>query len=518
MLEHLKTSGFTMPDLSRSIGTNDISEAGNANNEGCFLQESDTAEALPTPSLTTTSPSDTLRHKAVESSAFEGTPFINSSDYREDPDTHIHLRDSTVVATRGTLTATSDGYADSVAVSAPTSFESTISGGGADVSLTTCEARVAGVFHEHGCVSSVHGLAGIINPTSRARHKENISKLACKGDNAIAESKARLISNAALQRQRELHMFRQPSSLIDLDGCSGELAKHLLDLHFNRQHNAFLITYRPAVVDSLANGGPWINKLLLNAIYYSSAPYSDWDCLRTSQEDVQIGLDHFYRRFKQLLLDEIDKPSLPSATALLLASATLISQGHSSTGWNLSGMAYRMILDLGCHMALGPNYQSANSDSSSSRLRGDVEQEMRKRLYWGAYATDTTQALYLGRACMFATLEARVPLQMLDTFEEMDPWQPYRDQYPSAQSSPPFDPRPARAISTFTTMARLLQISVRVTDLYGIQSIKLSHEALLDRSRSIEWELENWRGTLPVHLQVDPDDATTPPPHQITPQ
>lgn len=66
--------------------------------------------------------------------------------------------------------------------------------------LSPCEARVAGVFHEHGCVSSVHGLAGIMNPTSRERHKENLSKLTRTGQAAIAESKARLISNAALQK------------------------------------------------------------------------------------------------------------------------------------------------------------------------------------------------------------------------------------------------------------------------------------------------------------------------------
>lgn len=385
--------------------------------------------------------------------------------------------------------------------------------------LSPCEARVAGVFHENGCVASVHGLAGIMNPTSRERHKENISKLARKGEAAVAESRARLISNAALQKQREVRMFRQPQNLMDLDGCDPELAKHLLDLHFNRQHFAYLITYRPAIMDSLANGGgAWANKLLLNAIFYSSTLYSDRECLRSDPEDSQSVGMHFYNRFKQLLVDEIQNPSIPSAVALLLASATLISQGRSSAGWSLSGTAYRMIMDLGCHMMLGPDYQSTTSLSSGRRLRRDLEHETRKRLYWGAYVTDATQALYLGRPCMFASVEARVPLQLLDTFEELEEWQPYVDPYAPAHTQPAYSSQPAYGISTFTALARLLQISTKITDLYGIQTIKRSTEALLDRKRSIEWELESWKNDLPAHLRFHPDETPTPPPHQVTPQ
>src|SRR5699024_10024151 len=103
-------------------------------------------------------------------------------------------------------------------------------------------------------------------------------------------------------------------------------------------------------------------------------------------------------------------PSIPTAVALLLTSATLVSKGRSSAGWNLSGVAYRMIIDMGCHLMLGPDYQTNLTAGHSQLLRGDLEQEVRRRLYWGAFVTDATQSLYLGRPCMFATAEARVPL------------------------------------------------------------------------------------------------------------
>lgn len=384
--------------------------------------------------------------------------------------------------------------------------------------LSPCEARVAGVFHENGCVTSVHGLAGIMNPTSRERHKENISKLTRRGQTAIAETKARLISNAALQKQRETRILRQPADLMDLDGCNPDLAKHLLDLHFNRQHYAYLVTYRPALMDSLVNGGgPWVNKLLLNAIFYSGTLYSDRECVQAVPGDDQGGCNHFYTRFRQLLVSEIHKASIPSATALLLMGAALVSRGHSSAGWSFTGIAYRMILDLGCHMMLGPDYQSGVGLGSGRKLRQDLEQEIRKRLYWGAYVTDATQALYLGRPCMFASVEARVPLQPLDTFEELEDWEPYVDPTVPSPSQPVYSPQPAHAVSTFIALARLFQISTRITELYSIESIKLCTEAQVDRKRSIEWELENWHSTIPGHLRFDPDGAYVPPPHQITP-
>lgn len=394
-------------------------------------------------------------------------------------------------------------------------------GNGDGTGLSPSEARVAGVFHENGYVSAVHGLASIMNPTSRAQHKQNIATMTRKGDDAVSSSKARLISNAALQRQREARMFRQPKDMMDLDGTPPELAKHLLDLHFNRQHYAYLITYRPAIMDSIASGGgPFANKLLLNAIFYSTSLYSDRLSLRKDPNDHQSVGQRFYDRFRQLLVDELDKPSIPSALALLLTSVSLVSQGKPSAGWSLSGTAHRMIIDLGCHLMLGPDYESATSTSNERMLRRDLEQEMRKRLYWSAFTTDATQALYLGRPCMFASAQARVPLQLLDTFEELEEWEPYIDPESPGSAPPPYGAQPAHAVSTYSSLVRLLQISTRINDLYGIQCMKYGAECLQTKKESIEKELAKWQNALPAHLRFDPDDmlTITPPPHQITPQ
>lgn len=390
---------------------------------------------------------------------------------------------------------------------------------GGDISLLSPnEARVAGVLHEHGRVSTVHGLAGIMNPTSHETQRSRTSALSRRSQAVIAASKARLISNAAVQKQREARLFAQPRNMMDLDGCDPELARHLIQLHFNRQHYAYLPSYRPAVMDSLGSGdGKWCNKLLLNAIFYSCTIYSDRECLRSDPNDPQSVGKHFYDRIRQLLVDEIDKPSIPSAVALLLTSATLVSQGKSSAGWSLSGTAFRMILDMGCHMTLGPDYQSSASESNGASLRHDIEQEMRKRLYWSAYITDATQALYLGRPCMLASIEARVPLKLLDTYEELEEWVPHIDPA-STVEVPAYTSQPAYAVSTFVCLVKLFQISTRITEMYGVQSMRRDRKSVREEKASIEAALKNWHESLPDHLRFDPVLGNAPPPHQITPQ
>lgn len=388
--------------------------------------------------------------------------------------------------------------------------------------LSPGEAHVAGVSHEHGCFSSVHGLASPMNNPS-GRHKDitAVAGMWQEDDARTAASKARLISYAALQSQREAWVYNQPQITIDLDGCDVDLAKHLIELHFSMQHYVYLISYRPAIMDSLASGGgPWVNKLLLNAIYYSSSLYSNRPCLQQDPSDHQSIGSRFYARFCQLLGGEIAQPSIPSAVALLLMSASLVSHGRPSAGWNLSGLAYRMVIDLGCHLTPGLDCQAQAVMHSSARsaLSQDLEQEMRKKLYWGAFATDATQSLYLGRPCMLAPVEARVPLCFLDTFEELAKWEPYVDAQTPQYCPPPYAPQPAHAVSTFGAVARLLQISTRITKMYGIDAIKGHAQDMQRELTDIEHNLQHWSASLPSHLRFDPEGPFIPPPHKITPQ
>ena len=50
------------------------------------------------------------------------------------------------------------------------------------------------------------------------------------------------------------------------DGWPPDLVKHLLELHWNRQHHAFLITYRPVFMRDMRCGGKGFSRLLLNSV------------------------------------------------------------------------------------------------------------------------------------------------------------------------------------------------------------------------------------------------------------
>ncbi|OAP65058.1 hypothetical protein AYL99_01030 [Fonsecaea erecta] len=389
--------------------------------------------------------------------------------------------------------------------------------------LSPSEAQIAGLFQHNGKVS-VHGISSFLHQSgSHAAPDKADSTLnvPCRRHNEAAS--ARLISNASIQRQREPYLFRGPRLSIDFDGVDPEMAKHLLDLHWNRQHYAFLLTYRPAIMGGLFNNGPYVNKLLLNAIYYSSCQYSDrTEILRSEPDDLSTCGIRFYDRFRSLLVEEIVNPSIPTATALLLCGATLVSHGKPSAGWILCGIAYRMVIDLGCHLVTDARLLSAEVPSDRQILT-DMEREMRKRIYWGAFITDATQSLYLGRKPILHNSDARVPLMLLDTFEELEEWTPYLDPQSqlgdaSMMSLSNYQPKPAYAVSTFQAQARLFQISAKITRaFYGIDSIAHSSHYLREARQQIMQELDDWNAALPIYLHFRPGLDPVPPPHQLTP-
>lgn len=154
------------------------------------------------------------------------------------------------------------------------------------------EAEIACAIEEDGSIH-IHGPTSHLHQPSTTRHASpEIPISESEQELQTQIIKDQLFAYAALQRQRESTILlsgpaRQLGSLADLDGVSIDLAAHLLDLHWNRQHFAYLLTYRPAIIDSLMNNGPYCNKLLLNSIYYSSCLYSDRSVFRASPDDPE---------------------------------------------------------------------------------------------------------------------------------------------------------------------------------------------------------------------------------------
>ena len=178
-----------------------------------------------------------------------------------------------------------------------------------------------------------------------------------------------------------------------------------------------------------------------------------------------------------------------------------------------------MITDMGCHIAA---HTRTAATGHSNDLSVDIENEWRRRLYWGACITDATQSMYLGRPMTLRFNEGRVPKLFLDSYEELEEWRPYIDVNQPSNDNPllvAYRPRPAFAISTFTALIRLAQISAEITQaFYSLECTKGSPEDFVLRKDALEQDLASWTRDLPAHLKFEPGVGAIPPPHQITPQ
>jgi hypothetical protein len=165
---------------------------------------------------------------------------------------------------------------------------------------------------------------------------------------------------------------------LDFDGVDPELAWHLLDLHWNRQHHAFMVTYRPAFMRDMASGGPYFSRILLNAIYFGAAKFSPRLELRKVSTDVRTAGWQFRDRVRDLLGRALDYSNITTIQALLLMCNSLFALGDEpSAAWIYAGNAFRMIIDLGLHVDV--------TSRSNMRHLTDEDIEVRRRVFWAAF-------------------------------------------------------------------------------------------------------------------------------------
>ena len=97
----------------------------------------------------------------------------------------------------------------------------------------------------------------------------------------------------------------------------------------------------------MACSGPYFSKLLLNAIFFSVSKFSNRPEVYDDPLDQKTAGKRFLRRVKELLGEALDQSTIPTIQAMLLLSSSLFALGHQSSAWLYSGVAMRMIIDLG---------------------------------------------------------------------------------------------------------------------------------------------------------------------------
>lgn len=332
-----------------------------------------------------------------------------------------------------------------------------------------------------------------------------------------------LVAEATRQRQLEDYNFRRGT--LDFDGVDPDLGMHLLNLHWNRQHHSFLVTYRPAFMRDMASGGPYFSKLLLNAIYFGASKFSSrHEEVRRAADDVRTAGWQFRKRVRQLLGEALDKSEITTIQALLVMTNSLFALGDErSAAWTYAGIAFRMIVDLGLHVD--------TFDLTSTTNISDEDYEIRRRVFWSAFGkivilfrflpplilyvvVDKIQSLYQGRPVSIKESDTLVPIKFLDTYEELEHWAPFAytaqtDSYPGS---------PAFSVSTFRQLCLLSVILGEIlSSIYTERSSNTSPGDLSTRLQDVHQKLTAWRENLPDHLTFTPaKTAFIPPPHVLS--
>lgn len=181
-------------------------------------------------------------------------------------------------------------------------------------------------------------------------------------------------------------MYSSTSSQFAESALSRQVANTLLDAFFTSYHLSY----------------PFVHEATFRAQYHEVIPRpqrGSWDMLfstilalgswSSGNEHSKID-EELYRRATSLGKDEsmFETANLSMVQALVLLSNLSQKRNRPNTGWNFLGLAARMALSLGLHR----EHPSWNISL--------LQQEMRRRVWWGLFSHDSGSSTTFGRAIM----------------------------------------------------------------------------------------------------------------------
>lgn len=138
--------------------------------------------------------------------------------------------------------------------------------------------------------------------------------------------------------------------------------------------------------------GPYYSHMLLNAMLSHSIRWGKNDPPTRKLLEQYEGGALFGRQARMLLFEDLrhGHSKIPTVQTLLLLSAHECGLGNRTQAWLYSGMAFRLIEDMGICID-GQKY-------AGSVQLSDEDVEIRHRLFWSCYFWDKMISLYLGRS------------------------------------------------------------------------------------------------------------------------
>ncbi|ODH17070.1 hypothetical protein ACO22_06294 [Paracoccidioides brasiliensis] len=309
--------------------------------------------------------------------------------------------------------------------------------------------------------------------------------------------KERLINNAWRERA-----FEQLATIPDP-------FQYLLDSHWCWIHPLFNFVYRPAFTRDMKLNGPYYSEILLNAILSHSARWCKDEPKIAHQIKSYGGESAFSHRACSSLFDSLKAGNghITIVQSLLILSAQECGRGNRTQAWLFSGMAFRLVEDLG--ITIDSRKYSGSVEFS------DEDIEIRNRLFWTCYFWDKLVSLYFGRSPIIQDTPVSPPQILLDDTAELEIWTPHGVVFPEGTHYPPAQ---AHATSCFMKVCSLAEILNQII-IHIYDPIRKSTEAEFLRCvQQQSSNLEKWWGELPVFLKLIVDDLPpySPPSHIVT--
>ncbi|KAJ5756412.1 Transcription factor [Penicillium manginii] len=339
----------------------------------------------------------------------------------------------------------------------------------------------------HGPTSLFQLPSGVVSETASTSHFAQ----------EMEARKERLINSAWRERAFE-QMAAMP-----------EPFQYLLDSHWCWIQPLFNFVYRPAFTRDMKIQGPYYSDILMNALLSHS--------VRWCKAEPQIGplLDsfdggaQFYQRAVSGLHDslKVGYAGIPTIQTLLLLSAQECGRGNRTQAWLYSGMAFRLLDDLGI---------SIDSRKYPGAVKlSDEDIEIRNRLFWSCYFWDKIVSLYFGRAPTMQHSRVSPPRMILDDTSEIEIWTPHGVTFPDGAHYPPTQ---AHSTSCFMRMCGLAEVLNQIL-IHIYDPMRQSTEAeFFDCVQEQSRNLSEWWDDLPDYLKLVATDLPpySPPSHIMT--
>lgn len=338
---------------------------------------------------------------------------------------------------------------------------------------------------------SFHGPTSLFQLPSSATERASPSVRRVKD---LGASRERLINNAWRERA-----FEQLSAI-------PEPFQYLLDSHWCWIQPLFNFVYRPAFTRDMKINGPYYSDVLLNAILSHSVRWCRADPTIGPLLDPFEGGAQFHQRAVSGVLDSLSTgyAGIPTVQTLLLLSAQECGQGNRTQAWLYSGMAFRLLDDLGISI-------DSRKYSGSAHLT-DEDIETRNRLFWSCYFWDKMISLYFGRAPIMQHSSVSPPRRILDDTSEIEIWTPHGIVFPEGTHYPPTQAHSTSCFMKMCSLTEILnQILIHIYDPVRKSSESEFYSCIQDQAKN----LTEWWEELPSYLKLVATDLPPycPPSH-----